>query len=94
MADMDSDGWPPAARNAAIREMRKAFALHICGDQHLASTIKYGVEAWGDSGIRPLRSGHLQSLAAALVPQDARDSTASRAIRAMPAITRTPSATG
>jgi hypothetical protein len=30
--------------------MRKAFALHVCGDQHLASTIKYGLEAWGDSG--------------------------------------------
>ncbi len=50
MADMDSDGWPPSARAAAIREMRKAFALHICGDQHLPSTLKYGLEAWGDSG--------------------------------------------
>jgi alkaline phosphatase D len=50
MADMDSDGWPPAARHAAIREMRKAFALHICGDQHLPSTIRYGLEAWGDAG--------------------------------------------
>jgi hypothetical protein len=50
VADMDSDGWPPAARNAAIREMRKAFALHICGDQHLPSTLQYGAEAWGDSG--------------------------------------------
>jgi alkaline phosphatase D len=50
MADLDSDGWPPAARGAAIREMRKAFALHICGDQHLGSTIRYGVDAWGDAG--------------------------------------------
>jgi alkaline phosphatase D len=51
MADMDSDGWPPAGRNAAIREMRKAFALHISGDQHLPSTLKYGLEAWGDAGF-------------------------------------------
>jgi alkaline phosphatase D len=49
-ADMDSDGWPPSGRNAALREIRKAFALHICGDQHLPSTIQYGVEAFGDSG--------------------------------------------
>ena len=49
-ADMDSDGWPPSARNAALREIRKAYALHVCGDQHLPSTIQYGVEAFGDSG--------------------------------------------
>ena len=49
-ADMDSDGWPASGRNAALREIRKAYALHVCGDQHLPSTIQYGVEAFGDAG--------------------------------------------
>lgn len=50
VADFDSDGWPANARNRALRIIRKAFAVHICGDQHLGSTIKYGVDAWGDAG--------------------------------------------
>ncbi|NOY61253.1 MAG: twin-arginine translocation pathway signal protein [Calditrichaeota bacterium] len=50
VADMDSDGWPQTGRNKAIREMRRAFALHIAGDQHLGSTIQYGVDDWRDAG--------------------------------------------
>lgn len=33
-----------------MRIIRKAFALHIAGDQHLASTVQYGVEDFRDSG--------------------------------------------
>jgi len=50
VADMDSNGWPPSGRNAALREMRRAFAVHIAGDQHLGSTVQYGVESWKDAG--------------------------------------------
>ncbi len=46
--DMDSDGWPKKGRDEAVRVIRKAFALHICGDQHLASSVRYGVDDWGD----------------------------------------------
>ncbi len=48
-ADADSNAWPQTGRNKAIREMRRGFAVHICGDQHLGSTIQYGVEEWGES---------------------------------------------
>jgi hypothetical protein len=47
-ADMDSNGWPPAGRSRALRAMRKGFAVHLAGDQHLASTIQYGVDDFGD----------------------------------------------
>ncbi len=47
--DMDSDGWPKQGRDKALRVMRKAFAMHIAGDQHLASTEKYGIDTWGDA---------------------------------------------
>ena len=40
---MDSDGWPRQGRDEALRVMRKAFAIHIAGDQHLASTINTGL---------------------------------------------------
>ncbi len=49
--DMDSDGWPQTGRNNAIKAMRKGFALHIAGDQHLGSTIQYGVDQWHDGGF-------------------------------------------
>jgi hypothetical protein len=50
VSDFDSDGWPQSGRNRAIRIIRKAFALHICGDQHLPSTIRYGTDQWNDAG--------------------------------------------
>jgi len=48
-ADADTNGWPPSARNEALRLWRKCFAVHICGDQHLGITLQYGVEHWNDS---------------------------------------------
>lgn len=50
VSDMDSNGWPPSGRNRAIKAIRKGFAVHLSGDQHLGSTIQYGVENWNDSG--------------------------------------------
>ena len=49
--DMDSNGWPSHGRDEAVRAIRKCFALHIAGDQHLASVVHYGVEEHGDSGF-------------------------------------------
>ncbi len=49
-ADMDSNGWPPSGRNHALRTMRRGFAFHISGDQHLGSFVHYGIEDWGDAG--------------------------------------------
>lgn len=46
--DHDSNGWPQTPRNRALRLMRKCLAVHIAGDQHLASTVQYGIEDWND----------------------------------------------
>jgi len=51
VADGDSGGWPQTGRNKALRQMRRGFALHIAGDQHLGSTVQYGVDEWGDSSF-------------------------------------------
>ncbi|MCB1120554.1 MAG: alkaline phosphatase D family protein, partial [Verrucomicrobiae bacterium] len=48
--DFDADGWPQTGRNRAIRALRKGFALHLAGDQHLGSSVRYGVEDFKDSG--------------------------------------------
>lgn len=47
-ADLDSGGWPQTARNRAIDIIRPSMALHINGDQHLASLCQYGVKAQRD----------------------------------------------
>jgi len=44
LADLDCNGWPQSGRNAALREIRKARAIHLCGDQHLAVTLKHGID--------------------------------------------------
>jgi hypothetical protein len=49
VADHDSNGWPQTPRNRALRAMRKGLAVHIAGDQHLGSTIQYGIDDWNDA---------------------------------------------
>ncbi len=48
--DLDSGGWPKRGRDKAIGLMRKSFAFHICGDQHLSSLIQYGIDDYRDAG--------------------------------------------
>ncbi|TGV04205.1 alkaline phosphatase D family protein [Flavivirga rizhaonensis] len=48
--DMDSGGWPKKARDETIKIVRKGFAFHIAGDQHLPSLLQYGIDDYGDSG--------------------------------------------
>lgn len=48
LADLDCNGWPQAGRNAALREIRRARATHLCGDQHLAVSMKHGIDEFGD----------------------------------------------
>lgn len=48
--DHDSNGWPQTPRNRALRAMRQGLAFHIAGDQHLGSTIQYGIDEWNDAG--------------------------------------------
>lgn len=49
-ADLDANGWPQRGRNQALAEIRKAFALHIAGDQHLGTIIHHGIDEFGDAG--------------------------------------------
>lgn len=48
LADLDCNGWPQAGRNKALEAIRKAWATHLCGDQHLAVSVKHGIDAYGD----------------------------------------------
>ena len=48
-ADLDCGSWPQTARNNAVSIIRKSKALHICGDQHLATLSQYGVNRQRDS---------------------------------------------
>lgn len=49
-ADMDSNGWPRSGRDRGVRAMRKGFAFHVAGDQHLSFFSRYGVDEWNDAG--------------------------------------------
>jgi phosphodiesterase/alkaline phosphatase D-like protein len=50
-ADYDSNGWPQTPRNRTVREMRKVFAFHIAGDQHIPGVVHYGVDGHRDGGV-------------------------------------------
>ncbi len=47
-ADLDSNGWPQSGRNRALRAIQKASAVHIAGDQHIATVIHHGIDRFGD----------------------------------------------
>lgn len=51
VADHDSNAWPQAGRDRALAAFRRCAALHVCGDQHLGSTIQYGVDEWNDAAF-------------------------------------------
>jgi alkaline phosphatase D len=50
-ADYDTNAWPQTPRNRAVREMRKAFAFHIAGDQHIPALVQYGVDTHRDGPV-------------------------------------------
>ncbi|HUG67395.1 MAG TPA: alkaline phosphatase D family protein [Pirellulaceae bacterium] len=47
-ADLDSNGWPQSGRNRAVDLLRRCFAFHIGGDQHLATIVQHGIDTWDD----------------------------------------------
>ncbi|MEW6304945.1 MAG: alkaline phosphatase D family protein [Verrucomicrobiota bacterium] len=51
VADYDTNGWPQSRRNEALRVIRKAFAVHLAGDQHLPAVVHYGVDEHRDAGV-------------------------------------------
>lgn len=48
LADLDSNAWPQTGRNKALTEIRRAWAPHLCGDQHLAVVVQHGIENHSD----------------------------------------------
>ena len=48
LADLDCNGWPQTGRNRALEEIRRVWAVHLCGDQHLAVVVKHGISQWRD----------------------------------------------
>lgn len=47
-ADLDSNGWPQTGRNKALKLIRDAGAVHLAGDQHLATIVHHGIDEFGD----------------------------------------------
>ncbi|MEO1511641.1 MAG: hypothetical protein AAFU70_06185, partial [Planctomycetota bacterium] len=50
-SDLDSNGWPQSGRDRAVELIRRGFATHLCGDQHLATLVHHGVTDWRDSMV-------------------------------------------
>ena len=48
LADLDSNAWPQTGRNKALKEIRRAWAPHLCGDQHLSVVVQHGIESASD----------------------------------------------
>jgi hypothetical protein len=48
LADLDCNGWPQTGRNKALRLLKEAGAVHLCGDQHLAVVVQHGIDEFRD----------------------------------------------
>jgi len=80
VADLDSNGWPQTGRNKALDALRRGFAFHYAGDQHLPSIVHHGIDTWGDAGF----SFCVPSIAAGY-PRSWRPDAESRPVRNRPA---------
>ena len=49
IGDQDSNGWPKVGRDRAVNHLRKAFAPHLSGDQHLGLSLQHGVDEYNDA---------------------------------------------
>lgn len=47
-ADLDCNGWPQTGRNEALRALKAAGAVHLAGDQHLATLVQHGIDGYQD----------------------------------------------
>ncbi len=47
-ADLDCNGWPQKGRNEALRAIKNAGAVHLAGDQHLATLVQHGIDEYRD----------------------------------------------
>lgn len=47
-ADLDCNGWPQTGRKEALRAIKAAGAVHLAGDQHLATIVQHGIDEYGD----------------------------------------------
>lgn len=47
-ADLDSNGWPQTGRNKALQLIQDAGAIHLAGDQHLATLVQHGIDEHRD----------------------------------------------
>ena len=47
-ADLDCNGWPQTGRNKALQAIKDAGAVHLAGDQHLATLVQHGINEYGD----------------------------------------------
>jgi len=60
-ADHDSNGWPQTPRHRAVKLLRSCLAVHLAGDQHLGSTLQYGVDQH-DDGVFALCAPSISNL--------------------------------
>jgi len=49
LGDRDANGWPKEGRDRAVEVLRKAFAPHVTGDQHLGMSLKHGLDVADDA---------------------------------------------
>jgi hypothetical protein len=47
-ADLDCNGWPQSGRKEALRAIKAAGAIHLAGDQHLATLVQHGIDNFRD----------------------------------------------
>ncbi len=47
-ADLDCNGWPQTGRKKALQAIKDAGAVHLAGDQHLATLVQHGIDEFGD----------------------------------------------
>ena len=74
--DLDTNGWPRAGRDAALRAMMPARPVILCGDQHLGALVRHGIESHDDGPLQFMVTGTANGWPRAFWPDTPRDNPA------------------
>ncbi len=78
--DQDANGWPKPQRDEALVRLRRVFAPHVNGDQHLGLTLKHGIDQPNDAVYSFSVPSMLNIFARIWDPQNTKNGTGDRSV--------------
>ena len=82
VADFNSGGWPPSARDEALKILRQGFAVHIAGSGGPPAALKYGLEKYDEASWAFVPPALVSNVPVRWMPQTPRQTAGKEEVKA------------